>query len=1094
MPDILIHTVDVANATISIRRAGSITPSGVKEEAAGPSEFSVMQDCYAQDGIIRPRRRLVRPTGQYSCRKILSMGEFKNGETRDTWLLTSWLRTSGGRQVEPTAELLLRSLNVMSIAISHQGHETYPAGVPFAFWTYRNQLWASNGLRSQTFDGRDWSDLNGGRDLTTGIAARLGGVAEGKMFLANTPTYPDEYTWADALLEVPVNTKWSGVAPGGGTGVGTPLYEVAAPDAQHGLFAGGGYGTIIRSLTQGLSWFSLDPPTVFSIRALALVASGGVVKGLMAGVTGGDPRQGNCWWCDDFLSDNPTWIDQTRSSPQVPTPMFSITDVYAAKVDPSFSGTLVVIGGQRPGDRAPELSYRDNSGVWVYANRPEGSIGAVIRALLFTPGSERNFACGTRADNGDTLFWQSSVGNPGSWSLATPKPVATGADFLTMAGSYVTGDCIYIGGNVGAVGKVWRLEYDGDSWTECAALAHVPLDLLAFEVTGRHSTIYAVGERGMIVKSTNSGGSWDEQKSGVPVQLSRIINYDPDDHLKLCVVGDGGVFLSTIDGGETWIQTGVGENTPNKLTNSNRFGAGESIRAYYQRSGMLTFFTNRGIRVLESANMKRQFELDGFETFNNNCIGEFRNMIVILGKMNGTPGIYGWDGSASPPRLLSEAVTGLFRPSPGNHYIPCLWCIPDTSDHIYDTEDDFRPRLTNESPGWAFNEAYWSYKNGLMTMRVLPKATPETTTTVLSHGNGTGQNEPAEDDNSGIYVPNVSDWGYISFDYTLNHSADDNRVSIKLWIRTAPDEAIPGTPGTWTKWEKVHPLSYTGQDILFGRCTLRLDEKKAPPINKWLQFKLICRNSADSDFNVIINRVIVRAYTDTDDETLVAAPAPPSLVVHDDHIYAHFSLDTVTGTPRYQPRCVVLSGEKLQASTIDTGLMVSCGLVSNDELFLGLVGKENYGIPCLVFMPEDSVVIMPQIAEAPVTQRLRFFVDFSGADARARTLPKDLTKVYVSARPIEYNPMFTMSLRWASDDISKLPATGTSLDFSDVHKPESGLLRHHTLDVGASSLSANSSGRRFHVVISGSSEFILEALSLEALVRPANWPTAYGGA
>jgi len=495
--------------------------------------------------------------------------------------------------------------------------------------------------------------------------------------------------------------------------------------------------------------------------------------------------------------------------------------------------------------------------------------------------------------------------------------------------------------------------------------------------------------------------------------------------------------------------------------------------------------------------------------------------------MNGTPGIYGWDGSASPPRLLSEVVTGLFRSSLGNNYIPCLRCIPDTSDHIWDTEDDFRPRNNANNPGWAFNESLWAYDNGIMVMRSQPTGAGATKITMC--GVSVIHDEPTEIPVSGIggdgiYVANVTDWGIISFDYQLYHPADESKVDIELRVRTAPDVIVNDqhTPGTWGNWMYPSPpsllwhLDKTQQKSMFGRCTLRLvgsdlaGNLLADPANPWLQFKLLCTNLAQNDSDVCINRVIVRAVVDGNPAT---CPAPPCLVVHDDAIYAHFSLDTGVGnTPRYEPRCVVLAGKDMQVSTIDTGNEIAAARVLNDMLYLGMYWHSS---SCSVKWPYLLAAVDNNSTGAVdyigLSQEIRFMLDFSGLDAVARTLPKDLQKFYLSARPAPYAGVSTVLVKHKSNDVDDgIAWDSDSLDFSAMHSPEGihnldspgkvfgpAMIRHHILDLESALTSENSTGRRFHFILvpgaTSSAPFIVEAAKVEAIVRGEDWATASGG-
>jgi photosystem II stability/assembly factor-like uncharacterized protein len=1088
---LLTVDINVATASLNVRRAGSITPGGIREEAALPGEFSVLKDCICRDGLIWPRPRLVEVQRATTSRRVCGMGEFRNGASGDDWLIVG--QSDDDDIVWPVAMLLSQDANVISAMVEKVGATSSSnlLGVPYSFGTYRNQLWAVNGLYAQMFDGRGWSDLNNGRTM---ISARLVGTAERKLFFANTPTYPDEYTWADANREVSVMSKWPGMEPGGGTGVGVMLNQVVAPAGAFGVFAVGDAGYVLRTLTAGGAWFEVSKPNYLSLQVIATRVVGASLEAFVAGPAG-NMTSGNVWMTSSLTTDPATWTEQKLTN---------VLDVYAAGYDQNAPATIALIGCRTSGGR-PEIAYDAQAGAgWKVASITTSRTGRCpLRSMLLITGESRYFACGERDSAGVAILLTAPSGSVATWQDYAVRPTVTAgtADFLALAGKYGPSENVYMGGVEGSTGKIWRLDYPGTTWTALTNPPHVPMCLLSLLGIGGHlTTIYAVGQMGMIVKSVDSGATWTEQDSGVSVALNSIVNYDSDP-LHLMAVGDGGVCVTTVDGGTTWVTPGVGDLNPDKIVNSERFGAGESIRAKHQRSGQIAFFTNRGIRVLDEGTMKQQFALDGFETFNDNCIGEHRGMIVILGKLNGTPGIYGWDGSASPPRLLSEAVTGLFRASPGNNYVPCLRCIPDTSDHIWDTEDDFRPRKNQLNPGWAFNESLWAYDNGIMVMRSQPTGASATEITMC--GVSKAAAEPDEYGTDGIYVPNVTDWGIISFDYQLYHPADESKVAIQLQVQTAPDVIVGGkhTPGTWTGWANELPniasyLPHTQQKGAFGRCSMRL-LSYANSDNPWLQFRLLCTNLAQNDSDVCINRVILRAVVDGDPSE---CPAPPCLVVHDDAVYAHFSLDTVTGTPRYEPRCVVLAGDKMQASTIDTGNEIAAARVLNDVLYMGMYWHSTSGSvlsPSLLAAVDDNNT--PAVDYIGLSQEIRFMLDFAGLDAVARTLPKDLQKFYLSARPASYAGAATVLVKHKSNDADDptIDWDSDSLEFSAMHRPEDSLVRHHILDLESALTSENSTGRRFHFIImpgtDASAPFIIEAAKIAAIVRGEDWPSAYGG-
>ena len=73
------------------------------------------------------------------------------------------------------------------------------------------------------------------------------------------------------------------------------------------------------------------------------------------------------------------------------------------------------------------------------------------------------------------------------------------------------------------------------------------IDLYSVQFTDRDYG-YIVGDKGLILSSTNGGTSWREQKSGVDAQLFHL-NFQGD---KGWVVGTGGVILHTDDAGRNW--------------------------------------------------------------------------------------------------------------------------------------------------------------------------------------------------------------------------------------------------------------------------------------------------------------------------------------------------------------------------------------------------------------------------------------------------------------------------------------------------------------------------------------------------------------
>src|SRR6516164_5808255 len=63
------------------------------------------------------------------------------------------------------------------------------------------------------------------------------------------------------------------------------------------------------------------------------------------------------------------------------------------------------------------------------------------------------------------------------------------------------------------------------------------------------STIFAVGDRGTIVCSTDGGVTWTQQSAGTTNRFRAVFFVDANTGT---IVGDSGIILRTGDGGKTW--------------------------------------------------------------------------------------------------------------------------------------------------------------------------------------------------------------------------------------------------------------------------------------------------------------------------------------------------------------------------------------------------------------------------------------------------------------------------------------------------------------------------------------------------------------
>jgi photosystem II stability/assembly factor-like uncharacterized protein len=68
----------------------------------------------------------------------------------------------------------------------------------------------------------------------------------------------------------------------------------------------------------------------------------------------------------------------------------------------------------------------------------------------------------------------------------------------------------------------------------------------------------AVGQDGIILRTTDGGQSWIDQPSGTTITLYGVCFIDVNNGL---VVGSGGTIIGTTDGGQNWMSQSIGTNT-----------------------------------------------------------------------------------------------------------------------------------------------------------------------------------------------------------------------------------------------------------------------------------------------------------------------------------------------------------------------------------------------------------------------------------------------------------------------------------------------------------------------------------------------------
>ena len=100
----------------------------------------------------------------------------------------------------------------------------------------------------------------------------------------------------------------------------------------------------------------------------------------------------------------------------------------------------------------------------------------------------------------------------------------------------------------GRAARIFRTTDGGRSWAP-AKVPGVTENVLAFARTRQPQRLWAVGPRGMILRSTDDGATWEDRSLGKDITLNAVTFVDDQEGW---IVGEFGTILHTSDGGETW--------------------------------------------------------------------------------------------------------------------------------------------------------------------------------------------------------------------------------------------------------------------------------------------------------------------------------------------------------------------------------------------------------------------------------------------------------------------------------------------------------------------------------------------------------------
>jgi len=1036
-----------------------------------PAEFSKLDDCICEGGVIRNRRRamMVEWDQAVSGHSIYGLSTYRSATTGESWLVAAVGYGTTG-QVKLYALLLERTNN--NNVVTRRIQETVATKAPgllWSFWTYRNTLWASNGFVLRGFDGRRWH----GVDETEGtIAGRIGLESGRKFVLANTPTYGNEILWTDVMRDIKVSDVWTGNAPGGGTGVYVGLHGFWLEDGV--FFAVGETGTAVKSDTGGRSWYKMIVPALASLNGIEMKTVGDYRQGFIVGsMSPTHPAENTVY---RYLNETNGW---TSVAPSVDS------DFYAVLLARQTAGIAVCwIGGRQDASDAAIIYKTENGGqeivTWEFVDHSglgTNRIGAAVRCLDNYRGVDGSddimWAVGTHATSGRTYVyeWDPARGVNGQMDLKWPS--AATYDFFAVSIANTLPSTVYVAGaDVDSNGRIFKTADEGSTWTDVTPASPSLAGITIYGLAAPTANIaYAVGDLGTIIKTLDGGTSWVAQTSPVDYRLNRVHFTDVQTGY---IVGDSGTFLTTTDGGDTWVRAGLDDDDPNKLINPFLLASGEEIRAKLANAGIVYFFTDRAIHAFHAGTMKPSFKVEGFETFNQNCVAEHNGGIYIFGQQDGVPGVYAWAGGNAAPQLVTAKVKDDLRAAR-------VEAVPGGVSFVLDSEQDFTP----VTGGPAFNTKYWRYDRGLL--RCLQGASGQY---FYSHGTHNGDNDPGEYDGDAFYVKDITDWGFISVELAYNHPSDPSKLGLQLRVRTGPDDGgVPDFSGLHDVWHTVKgQFEKTGQGDIPGRYVFRLSDHDADPDHPWLQFRLRATNNATEAVSFSINRIAIRATVNSD---YAASPCAPSLVSFDGNLYAFYDTAALGG------ECLILAGPQMQASKMFVG-RVNCAHVHGDELYMG---RFNANDPEVLYLPEDNSDIggVRELAQGQIIQTGA--VNFSGGDPLIAATRKELQQIGVTIKPPPWAGSVAVKVEWAADNADAADWQSQTLIFDQRQDIENDQFRYRVIELQSPTGNVHNQGQQFFFRVkfyppdveppTHRNEFVLVNFRVKAKLLPWQRPTDY---
>jgi len=253
---VLSHVWDCSKATMNQR---SLT------DKLSNNEFALLEDCLVFGRGIFPRneKKGINLTGAYDQYNIIvGMKDFTSQDGKK-WLIvaTSELGGQSGypRKTTLTAiDIEERYIVIPDLTINSTircRESLLGFGLPVCINTYHGNAYVTNGVdRTATFNGEKWTCESGARNFEFGdFPFSLFVEFAGRMVVANTPCYPNEIAWTDALVSIPVSNNSSFFVGNMMLGTNEVVRGLLANDAMLFVFSNRGIYTIDSGFT------SLEP-------------------------------------------------------------------------------------------------------------------------------------------------------------------------------------------------------------------------------------------------------------------------------------------------------------------------------------------------------------------------------------------------------------------------------------------------------------------------------------------------------------------------------------------------------------------------------------------------------------------------------------------------------------------------------------------------------------------------------------------------------------------------------------------------------------------------------------------------------------------